>query len=181
MKSLSRILSAAGLAMGLALTAVPAEAQQKNAPAAPAATPLKAASPAALAAAKEILTMKNASAMYANAVPNLVQQTKNVLLQSNLNYQKDLNEVAEIVAKNLAGREKEIGDGMAQVYANEFTEQELKDLVTFYKSTLGQKLLSSEPRAIQFSMSYMNQWAQQFAETINGQFRAEMKKRGKDI
>jgi len=27
----------------------------------------------------------------------------------------------------------------------------------------------------------MNQWAQQFAETINGQFRAEMKKRGKDI
>jgi len=102
MKSLSRILSAAGLAMGLALTAVPAEAQQKNAPAAPAATPLKPASPGAIAAAKEILAMKNASAMYANAVPNLVEQTKNVLLQSNLNYQKDLNEVAVIVAKNLA-------------------------------------------------------------------------------
>jgi hypothetical protein len=179
MKSLSRILSAAGLAMGLALTAVPAEAQQKNAPAAT--TPLKPGSPAALAAAKEILTMKNAAAMYANAVPNLVEQTKNTLMQSNLNYQKDLNEVAVIVAKNLAGREKEIGEGMAQVYANEFTEQELKDLVNFYKSPLGQKLLSSEPRAIQFSMSYMNQWAQVFAETINGQFRAEMKKRGKDI
>jgi hypothetical protein len=179
MKSLSRILSAAGLAMGLALTAVPADAQQKNAPAATA--PLKPGSPAALAAAKEILAMKNASAMYANAVPNLVEQTKNVLMQSNLNYQKDLNEVAVIVAKNLAGREKEIGEGMAQVYANEFTEQELKDLVTFYKSPLGQKLLASEPRAIQFSMSYMNQWAKAFAETINGQFRAEMKKRGKDI
>ena len=178
MKSLSRILSAAGLAMGLALTAVPAEAQQKNAPAA---APLKPASPAAIAAAKEILTMKNAAAMYANAVPNLVEQTKNVLMQSNLNYQKDLNEVAIIVAKNLAGREKEIGEGMAQVYANEFTEQELKDLVTFYKSPLGQKLLASEPRAIQFSMSYMNQWAQSFAETINAQFRAEMKKRGKEI
>ena len=178
MKSLSRILSAAGLAMGLALTAIPAEAQQKNAPAT---TALKPGSPGAIAAAKEILAMKNAAAMYANAVPNLVEQTKNVLMQSNLNYQKDLNEVAVIVAKNLAGREKEIGDGMAQVYANEFTEQELKDLVTFYKSTLGQKLLASEPRAIQFSMSYMNQWAQQFAETINGQFRAEMKKRGKDI
>jgi hypothetical protein len=179
MKSLSRILSAAGLAVGLALAAVPAGAQQKNAPTAT--TPLKPGSPAAIAAAKEILAMKNASAMYANAVPNLVEQTKNVLMQSNLNYQKDLNEVAIIVAKNLAGREKEIGEGMAQVYANEFTEQELKDLVTFYKSPLGQKLLASEPRAIQFSMSYMNQWAQSFAETINGQFRAEMKKRGKDI
>ena len=181
MKSLSRILSAAGLAVGLALTAVPADAQQKNAPAAPTTTPLKPGSPAAIAAAKEILTMKNAAAMYANAVPNLVEQTKNVLMQSNLNYQKDLNEVAVIVAKALAGREKEIGEGMAQVYANEFTEQELKDLVNFYKSPLGQKLLSSEPRAIQFSMAYMNQWAQNFAEVINGQFRAEMKKRGKEI
>jgi len=50
----------------------------------------------------------------------------------------------------------------------------------FYKSPLGQKLLSNEPRAIQFSMSYMNQWAQTFAETVNGQFRAEMRKRGKE-
>jgi hypothetical protein len=175
MKSLSRILSAAGLALGLALAGAPAWAQQ------PAPPPLKQASPAAIAAAKEILTMKNASAMYANAVPNLVQQTKDVLLQNNLNYQKDLNEVAVIVAQSLAGREKEIGEGMAKIYANEFSEQELKDLVTFYKSTLGQKLLATEPRAIQSSMSYMNQWAQGFAEVVNGQFRAEMRKRGKEI
>src|SRR6202165_5689077 len=179
MKSLSRSLSAAGLVLGLALAGTPAGAQQP--PAAPQGAPLKPASPAAIAAAKEILAMKNASAMYASAVPNLVQQTKDTLLQSNLNYQKDLNEVSVIVAQKLAGREKEIGEGMAQVYANEFTEQELKDLVTFYKSPLGQKLLVAEPRAIQFSMSYMNQWAQQFAETINGEFRAEMRKRGKEI
>src|SRR4051812_49294028 len=178
MKSFSRIVSAAGLALGLALSAAPASAQQKDAPAA---TPLKPASPAAIAAAKEILGMKNAAAMYASAVPNLVEQAKNGLIQNNLNYQKDLGEVAVVVAKSLAGREKEIGDGMAQIYANEFTEQELKDLVTFYKSPLGAKLPASEPRAIQFSMSYMNQWAQQFAATVDAAFRAEMKKRGKPI
>ena len=174
MKRLLRILSAASLALGLALTGFPAGAQQQP-------PPLKDASPAAIAAAKEILAMKSASAMYANAVPNIVQQTKDQLLQSNLNYQKDLNEVAVIVAQKLAGREKEIGDGMAKVYANEFTEQELKDLVTFYKSPLGQKLLAAEPRAIQFSMSYMREWAQHFADEVNAQFRAEMRKRGKEI
>jgi hypothetical protein len=179
MKSLARILSAAGLASGLALAAVPVGAQQQQ-PMQQAAT-LKPVSPAAMAAATEILKMKNAAAMYGSAVPNIVEQTKNALLQSNLNYQKDLNEVAVIVAKNLAGREKEIGEGMAKIYGNEFTEQELKDLVTFYKSPLGQKLLATEPRAIQFSMAYMNQWAQLFAETVNGQFRAEMRKRGKEI
>jgi hypothetical protein len=119
--------------------------------------------------------------MYASAVPNIVQQTKDQLMQSNINYQKDLNEVAVVVAQKLAGREKEIGEGMATVYANEFTEQELKDLVAFYKSPLGKKLLASEPRAIQFSMSYMKQWAQTFSETVNGEFRAEMRKRGKEI
>ena len=145
MKSLSGILSAAGLALGLALTAA-SPARSRSRPRAAAAPAAKPASPAAIAAAREILLMKNANAMYANAVPGIVEQTKNVLLQNNLNYQKDLNEVAVIVAKKLAGREKEIGEGMAPIYANEFTEQELKDLVTFYKSPLGQKLLTTEPR-----------------------------------
>jgi uncharacterized protein len=173
MKSLSGILSATCLALGLALIGVTAGAQQP--------APLKPASPAALAAAKEILAMKNVSAVYTYAVPNLVAQTKDVLLQNNLNYQKDLNEVAVIVAQQLAGREKEIGEGMAKIYANDFTEQELKDLLTFYKSPLGQKLLTQEPKSIQASMAYMNEWARGFSEVVNGQFRAEMRKRGKEI
>ena len=170
MKSLSGILSAAGLALALVLTGVPAGAQRPSPP-----------SPAAIAAAKEILTMKNASGMYANAVSSLVEQTKEVLLQNNLNYQKDLNEVAAIVAQQLAGREKEIGEGMAKIYASDFTEQELKDLITFYKSPLGQKMLLQEPRTIQASVAYMNQWARSFAEVVNAQFRVEMRKRGKEI
>jgi uncharacterized protein len=171
MKSLSRMVSAAALVLGLVLAGAPARAQSADKP----------PSPAAIAAAKEILVMKNAGAMYAAAVPNLVQQTKDQLLQSNLNYQKDLNEVAVIVAQKLAGRQQEIGEGMAKIYASAFTEQELKDLVVFYKSPLGQKLLTTEPRAIQASMGYMNQWAQQFGEIVNGEFRAEMRKRGKQI
>lgn len=183
MNSVLKIFSVIGVALGLALSGAPASAQQpapaKGATGQP--QPLKPGSPAAMAAAKEILAMKNAGAMYASAVPNIVQQTKQQLVQSNLNYQKDLDEVAVIVAKNLAGREKEIGEGMAQVYSNEFTEQELKDLVTFYKTPLGQKLLSTEPKAIQLSMSYMNQWAQAFGGEVNTQMRAEMRKRGKPM
>ena len=156
--------------------ALPAQAQQ----AAPQ-QQLKPSSPAAIAAAKEILALKHVSNMYQNAIPSIVQRTKDALLQNNLNYQKDLNEVAVIVAQNLAGREKEIGEQMAKIYASDFTEQELKDLVTFYKTPLGQKLLAQEPRTVQASMAFMNQWAQTFSEEVNGHFRAEMRKRGKDI
>src|SRR5437764_215906 len=83
MKSLARFFTALGLALGLALAGVPAEAQQ--------APPLKPASPAAAAAAKEILAMKNASAMYASDVPNIVQQTKDQLMQRHINHQKDVD------------------------------------------------------------------------------------------
>lgn len=171
MKSVLKIVPAACLAFALALGTVPATAQQQ--PAAP--------SPAAIAAAKEILTLKNASAMYANAVPGMVEKVKGTLIGQNLNYQKDLNELAPIVAKQLAGREQEIGDGMVGVYAGEFTEQELKDLVAFYKSPLGQKLLTNEPKAISLSMQVMNAWAQNFSEVVMAAFRAEMRKRGKEM
>ena len=157
MKSLSRILSAAGLALGLALAGVPAGAQQPP--------PAQASFAGGDRGGQGNSGDEECRARcMPTPFPTSSQQTKDELLQSNLNYQKDLNEVAVIVAQKLAGREKEIGDGMAKIYANEFTEQELKDLVTFYKSPLGQKLLSTEPKAIQSSMAYMNQWAQSFAE-----------------
>jgi hypothetical protein len=164
-------LLAAGIALGVSLTSVAAQQPAQ----------LKPGTPAAMTAAREILAMKNVSAMFSNAVPNIVQRTKDTLVQTNLNYQKDLNEVALVVAKETAGREKEIAEQMAKIYANDFTEQELKDLVTFYKSPLGQKLLAQEPKSIAASMQYMNQWAQSFAEEVNGKFRAEMRKRGKEI
>ena len=137
--------------------------------------------PGAIAAAKELLALKNASAMYASIVPNIIQRTKESLLQSNLNYQKDLNEVAIKLAGELAGSEKAVDEAMAKVFATDFTEKELTDLVAFYKTPLGTKLLAQEPRSIATAMQSMNQWAQGFAETVNGKFRAEMRARGKDI
>lgn len=137
--------------------------------------------PAAIGYAKEILAMKNANALYAAAVPNIIQRTKDALLQNNLNYQKELNDVALVIAKSQNGREREIGDLMARIYATDFTEQELKDIVAFYKTPLGAKLLNQEPRSIQASMGAMNTWAQTFSEEIDKMFRVEMRKRGKEL
>ena len=173
MKSVLKIVPAVCLAFVMALGIAPVAAQQKAAPAAP--------TPGAIAAAKEILQLKNASAMYAGAVPGMVEKVKTTLIGQNLNYQKDLNELAPVIAKQLAGRESEIGEGMVGVYAGEFTEQELKDLVTFYKSPLGQKLLTNEPKAISLSMQVMNDWARSFSEVVAAAFRTEMRKRGKEI
>jgi uncharacterized protein len=178
MKRSSGILLAAGVALSLTLSVLPAAAQQPGAPQVP---ELKPVSASAMQAARDLLTVKNVAQVYVNAVPSIIQRTKDQFLANNLSYQKDLNEVAVTVAKGMAGKEKDIGEQMAKIYANDFTEQEMKDLTTFYKSALGQKLLTMEPNAIQASMMYMNQWAQSFSEAVANEFRTEMKKRGKPL
>jgi uncharacterized protein len=177
MKRSSGIWLAAGIAFGLAFSPLSASAQQQ----APQAQQLKPVSPSAMQAARDLLAVKNVSQVYANAVPNIVERAKSQLLTNNLNYQKDLNEVAVTIAQQMAGREKEIGEQMAKIYANDFTEQEMKELTAFYKSPLGQKVLAQEPRSIQESMQFMNQWAQTFGQAVVADFRAQMQKRGKPL
>ena len=57
----------------------------------------------------------------------------------------------------------------------------LRDQVARNSIEIGKKLIEAEPRAIGLSMAFMNSWAQNFAETVMGTFRAEMRKRGKEI
>jgi hypothetical protein len=71
------------------------------------------------------------------------------------------------VAQTFAGKEKEIADNMARIYCTEFSEQDIAELVTFYKSSLGQKLLMHEPCVIQAITNYMSQWALLFAATVS--------------
>ena len=127
------------------------------------------------------MTARNLNAVYANAVPAIIQRVKDQLLASNLSYQKDLEEVAVSEAQAMNGREKEIGEQMAKMYATDFTEQELKDLTTFYKSALGQKVLAQEPKTEQAIGMYLNQWAQTFSQSVISDFRAAMQKRGKPL
>ena len=138
--------------------------------------------PAAIAAAKEILAMKNANAIYANAVPNIVQRTMDTLMQTNLNYQKDLNEVAVVVAKKPGrprkGNRRRDGEDLRQRLHRAGIEGS-GDVLQDRRSA--RNCCTQEPKAIQHSMPFMNQWAQSFAEEVNGQFRAEMRKRGKEI
>ena len=71
---------------------------------------------------------------------------------------------------------------MAKIYASQFTEQELKDLITFYKIAARPELLSEEPKAVDREHAWQSgPVGAEFREVVNGQFRAEMRKRGKQI
>jgi len=135
----------------------------------------------AVATAKEVITAKGADGLYRPLVSGVIERTKIVLLQTNPMLSKDLNEVAAKLHADYATRSAELMTEVAKIYASRFTEQELKDALTFYKSPLGRKLVTEEPNILDQSMRTAQTWAEGLSQEIIAKIRVEMKKRGHDI
>jgi len=165
-----RFVRHAGLVLSLALGLV--FAQSANAQEPPAAS---------VALAKELITVKGGNLMTDPIIPGVIESAKNILLQTSPMLGKDLNEVAAQLRKEYDPKREELLTQMARAYAQKFSEQELKDLVAFYKSPLGKKMITTEPAIIDDSMSMTQNWASQFSQQVLGRMRQDMKKRGHDL
>ena len=84
-------------------------------------------------------------------------------------------------ADDLSPRKAEMQQEMTRIYASHFTEAELKEALTFYKTPLGKKLIAEEPKALEESMKAADDWSRTFATEVDSKFRAEMQKRGKSL
>ena len=99
-------------------------------------------SAAAVQTAKEIIKVTGATALFTPLIPGVVEQAKNLFLQQNPGLAKDLNEITVQMRADLAPRFDELTAEVARLYAIHFTEAELKDLLAFYKSPVGAKLIA---------------------------------------
>jgi hypothetical protein len=160
------------LALALAILAAVSEAHAQ-APAQP--------SPVAVALAREIIIAKASSSGFDTVGPSVIEKSKDQFLQLNPSLFKDLNEVAAKLKAEYAPRFSEPINEAARVYAGRFTEQELKDILAFYKSPAGKKVVIQEPLILQESMANIDRWASSLSEEIMGRIRAEMKKKGHDL
>jgi uncharacterized protein len=167
---LARMLCAGVLASAVVL-AVPAQAQRP--PAQPSAN--------AILLAKEIITAKGANKMYEPVIVEVVDRTKGVLLQTNPMLSRDLNEIAARLKTEYAPRVGEILNEVAKMYASRFTEAELKDVLAFYKSAVGQKIIVQEPQILDQSIAFAEGWADKFSQEVAVKIRAEMKKKGHEL
>lgn len=135
-------------------------------------------SAAATAAAKELITVTGANTIFNPLVAGVVEQAKVLYLQQDPALAKDLNEIAANLRTALAPRFSEINDEVARLYTAEFSEQELKEILAFYKSPAGQKLLEQQPKVIDNSMKFAQTWANKLSDEVVAKMRDELKKRG---
>ncbi len=108
--------------------------------------------------ARELIALKGATSMYDPVLRGVVEQAKIVLLRTNPMLSKELTEVTNKLHAEYAAKLQELRDISARVYAARFSEQELKDALTFYKTPLGKKLIQQEPQILDQSMKEVQSW-----------------------
>jgi len=138
-------------------------------------------SPTAVDLARQVILIKGGNNLFDPIVPGVIETAKNNFLPTNPGLSKDLNEVALQLRREFEPRRAELLNEVARAYAERFTEQELRELIAFYKSPLGQKVVTEEPRALDAGMARAQNWANNFSEVVISRMRAEMKKRGHDL
>ncbi len=138
-------------------------------------------SAAAVALARDVVVAKGASGMTEPLVRGVIETVKNSFVPTNPNLTRELNDVATTLHKELDGKSSEVLEQMARAYASRFTEQELKDLLVFYRTPLGQKFIKEEPNAIEDGLNRARQWAEAFGDTVMARMRSEMQKKGHQL
>jgi hypothetical protein len=161
------IARAAVLALALAALTGPVRAQQP--------------SPAALAAARELMELKGAKNLVEPVVLGVIEQTKGVILQTNPGLSNDLNEVSAQLRAEYEPRTAEMTNEIVRLYAQRFTEQELKEAVAFYKTPVGKKILTEEPKILDETYARVQQWANRLQGEVTTRVRVELKKRGHNL
>ena len=154
----------AAVAMALALSGAVAQAQQPSA--------------GAMATAKELVAITGTTALFTPLVPGVIEQTKNLFLQQNPNLNKDLSDVSTKLRTDLTPRLEELNTEVARLYASRFTEPELKDILVFYKTATGKKMLTEQPVVVESSMKFAQDWANKLSDEVMVKMRDEMKKKG---
>jgi uncharacterized protein len=165
--TMSRFAHLAAVLLACNLLAAPAHAQPVT--------------PAATAAAKELVDLKGAAQMFDPVIVGVVEQTKGALLQTNPQLSKDLTDVGNQLRNEFGPRRSEIIDAAAKAYAARFSEPELKEIVAFYKTTAGKKMLQQEPLVLDDTFGFIQQWQGRISEEVMNRFRAEMKKKGHNL
>ena len=164
MQTTHRVIRVATVAVALALASPAAFAQQPSA--------------TAILTAKEIVAITGATTLFNPLIPGVVEQAKLLFLQQNPALSKDLNEIAAKLRSDLAPRFQELVNDVAKNYATSFTEQELKDILAFYKTPAGRKLISDQPKVVDATLKFAQTWANTLSEQVIAKMRDELKKKG---
>lgn len=118
-----------------------------------------------LALARQVVVDSHATDTMRQVLPALLGQIKPMLARQGA----DQKTIDDLMGRFQAKIEPELGrfaDLVAQIYAREFSEEDLGNLDAFYKSPTGQHLIAKQPAIVQGMNAVGTQWGQNIAREV---------------
>ena len=139
------------------------------------------ADPAAVAAAKDLLVSMGSMKQFEVAISTMTTGMGQAFKQQQPGKAKEIDEVMAALAAKFNARKEEVLTMIAPLYAEKFTVAELTEIGAFYKTAIGQKMISTQPEILQRSMQLGMAWGQSIGREVESEARQELKKRGVDL
>lgn len=131
--------------------------------------------------ATEVVDASGGSRSFDRVIPQLFQQTYSTYLAQNPDLTKDLTESLAALIPEFEKRKEEILVFLARAFADKFSEAELKELLAFYRSPTGKKLVEQQSAILQDAFQKTQEWGAKVSQELIDRLKAEMKKRGHTI
>jgi uncharacterized protein len=113
-------------------------------------SPAQTPSPEAMAAARSLVTTMKLADQYKAMLPGVLLGLRPALTQDRPEIERDYDAMMPAILEAFAPYYSAMADGVAAVYANNFTADELREIEAFYRQPVGQKLLAkSQSIAVQ--------------------------------
>lgn len=181
---MSRLLAAA-LGLALAASPLPALAQAKKpapTPATPAANTSAGSTYSAshLALAREVMLSSGIARSFDAIIPSFADQIRKQAV-TRPEIQKDLDQVLANLHPEMELQKQRMIDIAARTYAARFSEAELTDIATFFRSPAGKRYVEMQPALLDEMVRAMQVWTEEVSEYLMVRVRAEMSKRGFEL
>jgi len=171
----ARVLAACLLAAA-PLALAPAALAQEAPAAADAAAPTFTESH--IAAARATIAALDASSQFDVILPNIATQVSGLFARSFPDQVAVVDEVVNAAALELVGRRAELERALEQIWASQFTEQELNEITTFYSTATGMKFGSLMGGIVSLSAQTADAWGQALGQDLLELARTRLQERG---
>jgi hypothetical protein len=132
----------------------------------------------AIKLSRELMELTGELRTFDPAVVGAIEGSRRLLIQGNPTLVRDIDAVAAKLRDEIGPKRDELHNMIADAYALFMTEQEIKDVIAFYKSPAGKKLLAARPKAVEATLQKADEWSAKFGEEIMGRMRSELRKKG---
>ena len=145
-----------------------------SAPASRAQTP----TPDAMVAARSLVNTMRLADQYKALLPAILLNLKPVLTQDRPEIERDYEAMMPMIADAFTPYYTSMVDGIAAVYANNFTVAELRDIEAFYRQPTGQKMLEKMPVISQQASAVGQEIGRKAAEDLRQRLTEALRQKG---